>query len=131
MLIEIRTFGTDGHELDSLARYVVQRFVYIGNLVEAHFAAVGSRQSLAGYYFQQEHEFQAIPEVVLDRFDGGAGLAKMRIAPCCEGLKKIKIKNIKFMLILCIRNIIYVALFSSNDTLREQFLSSNKNIPMN
>ena len=69
------TFGTNGHKLDALAGDEVEGLVDIGDLVESHFAAVGLGQSLARDDFEQEHEFQAVPEVLLDRVDGSACLS--------------------------------------------------------
>lgn len=82
------TFGTDGHQLDSLARDEVQSLVDIGDFVEPHFASVGLGKSLPGDDLEEQHEFQAIPEVFFDVFDLCTGLAKMGVDPSGEGLKK-------------------------------------------
>lgn len=68
----------------------VQRFVDVSDLVEAHLAAVGLGQGLARDDFQQQHQLQAIAEVVFDVLDAGAGLPQVTVAPCCEGLQRTK-----------------------------------------
>lgn len=82
------TFGTNRDELDSFAGDEVERFVDIGDLVEAHLASVGLGEGLAGDDLQQQHQLEAVAEVLLDVLDGGARLAQVRVAPCREGLRK-------------------------------------------
>lgn len=54
--------------------------------METHFAAVRLGQCLAGNDFQQQHEFEAITEVIVNVVNGGASLAQMTVAPSCECL---------------------------------------------
>jgi len=79
-------FSSDGDELDSLGRDEVERFVDVGDLVESHFATIGLGQLLAGNDFEQQHEFEAVAEIMLDVFDLRPGLTKMAVAPGREGL---------------------------------------------
>lgn len=55
--------------------------------METHLAAVGLGQGFAGDDFQQQHEFQAITEVLVDVLDAGAGFAEVAVAPCRKGLE--------------------------------------------
>ena len=61
--------------------------VDVGDLVETHLAPVRLGQRLARDHLQEQHELQPVPEVLLDVFDLGAGLAEMRVDPCREGLQ--------------------------------------------
>jgi hypothetical protein len=45
------------------------------------------RQGFSGNDFEQQHQLQAVPEVLLYVLDLGAGLAQVRVDPCREGLK--------------------------------------------
>lgn len=65
----------------------VQCLVDIGDLVEAHLATVRLGQGLPGDHLQQQHQFEAIAEVLLDVFDAGAGFPQVAVAPCRECLK--------------------------------------------
>lgn len=81
------TFRADRDELDALAGDVVERLVDVGDLVEAHLPPVGLRKGLAGYDLEEEHELEAVAEVVLDVIYGGARLAQVAVAPGCECLE--------------------------------------------
>jgi UDP-glucose 4-epimerase len=81
-----RTFSSDGDQFDAFAGDEIQRFVDIGDLVEAHFASVGFRQGFARNHLQQQHQLQAIAEVVLNVLNAGASFAQVRITPRREGL---------------------------------------------
>lgn len=81
------TFCTDGDEFNALAGDVVERLVHVGDLVEAHLAAVGLGQGFAGNHLQQQHQLQTIAEILLDVLDGGARLPQVAVTPCCECLK--------------------------------------------
>lgn len=81
------TFGADRDELHALAGNKVERFIHVGDLVEAHFAAVGLGQRLARYHFQQQHELQSVAEVILDVLNARAGFAQVRIAPSGKRLQ--------------------------------------------
>ena len=89
------TFSTDGDEFDTLAGNEVEGLVDIGDLVEPHFATVGLLEGLAGNNLQQEHELEAIAEVLLDVLDLRAGLAQMGVYPCREGLKFKTIREMR------------------------------------
>ena len=86
----ISTFGADRDELDALAGNKIERFVHVGDLVEAHLAAVRLGQRLAGDHLEQEHELEAVAEILLDVLDARAGLAQVRIAPSGKCLRNIK-----------------------------------------
>lgn len=81
------TFGTNGNQLDTLAGDEVEGLVDVGDLVEPHLAPVGLREGLAGDHLQQQHQLEAVAEVLLDVLDGSACLAKVRVAPCRESLE--------------------------------------------
>lgn len=55
--------------------------------MEAHLAAVRLWQGLARDDFEQQHQLEAIAEVLVDVLDAGAGLPQVAVAPCCEGLR--------------------------------------------
>ena len=76
----VPTFG--GNEVKSL--------VDVGNLVEAHLAAVGLGQGLPGDDLEKQHQLQAIAEVFLDVLDASAGFPQVAVAPCCESLETEK-----------------------------------------
>ena len=80
--------GADRHELDALAGDEVERLVDVGDLVEAHLAPVRLGQRLAGDDLEEQHQLEAVPEVLLDVLDLGAGLAEVRVDPCREGLQE-------------------------------------------
>ena len=82
------TFSADGDELDAFAGDEVEGFVDVGDLVEAHLAAVGLGQCLAGDDLQQQHQLQTVAEVVLDVVDARSRLAQVRVAPRCKRLLK-------------------------------------------
>ena len=48
---------------------------------------LGDGGELTRYDLQQQHEFEAVSEVLLDAVYLRAGLAQVRVAPCGEGLK--------------------------------------------
>ena len=83
-----RTFSSDRDQFDAFAGDEIQRFVDIGDLVEAHFASVGFRQGFARNHLQQQHELQSIAEIVLNVLDAGASFAQVRITPRRERLEK-------------------------------------------
>ena len=56
--------------------------------MEAHLAAVGLGEGLAGDDLQQQHQLQAVAEVLLDVLDGCAGLPQVGVAPGGEGLRQ-------------------------------------------
>lgn len=66
----------------------VQSLVNVGDLVEPHLAAVGLGQRLPRDDFQQQHQLQAVAEVIFDVLYASAGLAEVAVAPCCERLKE-------------------------------------------
>lgn len=84
------TLSTNGDQLDTLAGDEVEGLVDVGDLVEAHLAAVGLLQGLARDDLEQQHELEAVAEVILDGLDAGARFAEMRVAPGGEGLQKTK-----------------------------------------
>lgn len=73
--------GTDRDQMDTLRCNKIQRLVNIGNFVETHLAAIGLGQCLARDHLQQQHQLEAIAEVLLDVVDGGASFAQMTVAP--------------------------------------------------
>ena len=75
------TFSADGDELDAFAGDKVEGLVDVGDLVEAHLAAVGLGQRLARDHLQEQHQLQAVAEVILDVFDARSRLAQVRVAP--------------------------------------------------
>ena len=56
--------------------------------MEPHLAPVGLGEGLARDDLEQEHELEAIAEVLLDVLDLGAGLAEVRVDPRGEGLEE-------------------------------------------
>lgn len=84
------TLSTNGDKLDALAGDEVEGLVDVGDLVEAHLAAVRLLQGLARDDLEQQHELEAVAEVILDGLDAGARFAEMRVAPGGEGLQKTK-----------------------------------------
>jgi len=56
-------------------------------------------QCFAGDDLQQEHELQAIAEVLLDVLDLRSGLAEVRVNPGSEGLEG-KVVGIKFLFVV-------------------------------
>ena len=78
--------GADADQLDALALYEAERLVHVGYLVKAHLAAVGLGQLLARDDLEQQHELEAVAEVLVDLLDLGAGLAQVRVAPGGERL---------------------------------------------
>ena len=81
------TFSADGNEFDSFAGDEVEGFVDVGDFVEPHLASVWPGEGLAGNDLQQQHEFETIPEVLLDVLDLSAGFAQMRVYPSSESLE--------------------------------------------
>lgn len=84
-----RTFGTDGDKTNSFAFDELQRFVDVGEFVDAHLASVGLRQLLPRNDFEQKHQLQPIAKVFFYVLDLGSRLAKVRVAPGGEGLSEI------------------------------------------
>lgn len=82
------TFGTDGDQFDPLARDKIQRLIDVGDFVEPHLAPVRLGKRLARYDLEEQHELQAVPEVLFDVLDLRSGLAKMGVDPSGEGLMK-------------------------------------------
>lgn len=80
-------FSTNRYQVDTLGGNEVQCFVDIGNFVETHFTAIGLGQSLTRDHFKQQHQFQAIAEIVLNIIDTRTGFTQMTVAPCCKCLK--------------------------------------------
>ena len=80
--------GTYRDELDAFVVDKVQGFVDVGDLVEAHLAAVGFGEPLAGDDLEEEHQLEAVSEVCGDVLDAGTGLSQVGVAPCREGLRK-------------------------------------------
>ena len=80
------TFSSDGDELDSLGRDEVECFVDVGDLVETHLAAIWLRQLLARDHLQQQHQFEAVAEVMFDVLDLRPRFTKMTVAPGGESL---------------------------------------------
>lgn len=78
---------TNGHQLDSLGGNEIQGLVDVGNLVKSHLATVRLLQGLAGNDLEQEHEFEAIAEVLFDILDLRACFSQVGIHPSREGLK--------------------------------------------
>lgn len=73
--------GTNRYQMNTLRCNEIQRLVNIGNFVETHLATIGLGQCLARDDLQQQHQFEAIAEVLLDVVDGGASFAQMTVAP--------------------------------------------------
>lgn len=73
--------SANGHQMDALRCNKVQRLVHIRDFVEAHFAAIGLGQRLPRDHLQQQHQLEAIAEVLLDIVDGGACFAQMTVTP--------------------------------------------------
>ena len=61
--------------------------VDVGDLVEAHLAPVGLGEGLARDDLEEEHELEAVPEVLLDVLDLRPRLPQVRVHPCREGLQ--------------------------------------------
>lgn len=76
------------HQMDTLRCDKVQRLVHIGDFVETHLAAIGLGQCLARDDLQQQHQLEAIAEVLLDVVDGGASFAQMTVAPRGKCLRR-------------------------------------------
>ena len=82
------TFGSNGNELDALARDEVQGLVDVGDFVESHLAPVWFGQGLPRDHLEQEHQLQAVTEVFLDIVDRCARLPQVRVTPSRECLKQ-------------------------------------------
>lgn len=76
--------------MNTFGRNEVQGLVDVGDLVEAHLAAVGLGQRLSGDHLKQQHQLEAVAEVLVDVLDAGAGFAQVAVAPCCERLQENK-----------------------------------------
>ena len=61
--------------------------VDVGDLVEAHLAPVGLGERLARDDLEEEHELEAVPEVLLDVLDLRPRLPQVRVHPCRERLQ--------------------------------------------
>lgn len=72
---EKRTFRANWNQLDALARDIIESLIHVGDFMEPHLASVGSRKGLSWDHLEQQHQFQPIPEIVFDRFDGSACFA--------------------------------------------------------
>lgn len=80
--------GANGHQVYALGGNKVECLVHVGDLVEAHLAAIGFGQRLTGDHLQQQHQLEAVAEVLLDVIDGGTGFAQMTVTPggkCLRG----------------------------------------------
>lgn len=73
--------GADRDQVDALGGDEVESLVHVGDLVEAHLAAIGLGERLAGDHLQQQHQLEAVAEVLLDVVDGCTGLAQMAVTP--------------------------------------------------
>lgn len=81
------TFGADRDELHALAGNKIERFVHVGDLVEAHLATVRLGQRLARDHLEQEHQLETVAEVLLDVVDARAGFTQVRITPSGKRLR--------------------------------------------
>lgn len=87
------TFCSNGDQFDALAGDVVEGLVDVGDLVKAHLAPVGLGERLARYDLQEEHELEAIAEIVFYVIYRGARFSQMAVAPGCECLKTRKVST--------------------------------------
>lgn len=81
--------GTNRHQMYTLRGNKVEGLVHVGDLVEAHLAAIGLGQRLSGDHLQQQHQLEAVAEVLLDVVDGGTGFAQMTVTPGGKCLLRI------------------------------------------
>ena len=63
------TFSTDGNQFDSFAGNEVQSLVDIGDLVEPHLATIRLLECFSGNDLEQQHQFEAIAEVLFNVFN--------------------------------------------------------------
>lgn len=85
------------HQVDSLRCNEVQRLVHVGNFVETHLAAIGLGQRLTRDHLQQQHQLEAIAEILLDVVDGGTSFTQMTVTPRGKCLLNRIAKNIKIL----------------------------------
>jgi len=72
--------------LTPLLAMKIQSLVDISNLVKSHLASIRLWQCFSGNYFQEQHELQAIAEVLLNVFDTCARFSEVGVAPCSKSL---------------------------------------------
>ena len=78
----------DGDETNALGLDEVERLVHVGDFVETHLSAVWPGEALSRDHLEQQHQFQAVAEVDVDRLNRSARLAQVRVAPGGERLNQ-------------------------------------------
>jgi hypothetical protein len=64
--------------------------------VEPHLSPVRLGQGLPRDNLEEEHQLEAVPKVLLDVLDLGAGLAEVRVDPGGEGLKRANFEFLRY-----------------------------------